>query len=52
LMKVVSGVPNPRPPWYFDIKQQGDALADIGTHLVDRVHTTLFPTAARLPARY
>ncbi|HXP03484.1 MAG TPA: putative oxidoreductase C-terminal domain-containing protein [Stellaceae bacterium] len=43
LMKVVSGVPNPRPPWYFDIKQQGDALADIGTHLVDRVHTTLFP---------
>ncbi|MBV8776472.1 MAG: oxidoreductase [Alphaproteobacteria bacterium] len=43
LMKIVSGVPNPRPPWYFDIRQQGDALADIGTHLVDRVHTTLFP---------
>jgi predicted dehydrogenase len=46
LMKVVSGVPNPRPPWYFDIKQQGDSLADIGTHLVDRVHTTLFPEQA------
>ena len=46
LMKIVSGVPNPRPPWYFDIKQQGDALADIGTHLVDRVHTTLFPGEA------
>ncbi|HEV2186156.1 MAG TPA: putative oxidoreductase C-terminal domain-containing protein [Stellaceae bacterium] len=46
LMKIVSGVPNMRPPWYFDIKQQGDALADIGTHLVDRVHTTLFPGAA------
>src|SRR5262249_51334388 len=46
LMKVVSGVPNPRPPWYFDIRQQGDALADIGTHLADRVHTTLFPDAA------
>ncbi len=46
LMKVVSGVPNMRPPWYFDIKQQGDALADIGTHLVDRVHTTLFSGAA------
>src|SRR5665213_1626679 len=42
LMKMVSGVPNPRPPWYFDIRQQGDALADIGTHLVDRVHATLF----------
>jgi predicted dehydrogenase len=46
LMKVVSGVPNPRPPWYFDVRQQGDALADIGTHLVDRVHGTLFPDAA------
>jgi len=45
-MKMVSGVPNPRPPWYFDIRQQGDALADIGTHLADRVHTTLFPSAA------
>jgi predicted dehydrogenase len=46
LMKMVSGVPNPRPPWYFDVRQQGDALADIGTHLVDRVHGTLFPDAA------
>lgn len=46
LMKVVSGVPNIRPPWYFDVRQQGDALADIGTHLVDRVHTTLFPGEA------
>jgi predicted dehydrogenase len=46
LMKIVAGVPNPRPPWYFDIAQQGDALADIGTHLVDRVHGTLFPDAA------
>ncbi len=46
LMKMVSGVPNQRPQWYFDIKQQGDALADIGTHLVDRVHTTMFPGEA------
>jgi predicted dehydrogenase len=46
LMKLVSGAPNPRPPWYFDIAQQGDALADIGTHLVDRVHGTLFPGKA------
>ncbi|MFZ2005924.1 MAG: putative oxidoreductase C-terminal domain-containing protein [Stellaceae bacterium] len=43
LMKMVAGLPNPRPPWYFDVRQQGDALADIGTHLVDRVHGTLFP---------
>lgn len=46
LMKIVSGVPNPRPPWYFDVRQQGDALADIGTHLVDRVHGTLFADVA------
>jgi hypothetical protein len=46
LMKVVAGVPNPRPPWYFDMRQQGDSLADIGTHLVDRVHGTLFPETA------
>ncbi len=46
LMKVVSGVPNLRPPWYFDVRQQGDALADIGTHLVDRVHGTLFAEQA------
>jgi len=37
LMKMVSGVPNPRPPWYFDIRQQGDALADIGTALERRI---------------
>ena len=46
LMKIVAGVPNPRPPWYFDVRQQGDSLADIGTHLVDRVHGTLFPETA------
>lgn len=51
LMKIVSGVPNPRPPWYFDVRQQGDALADIGTHLVDRAHGTLFPDAALDAAR-
>ena len=46
LMKLVSGRPNRRPPWYFDVTEQGDALADIGTHLVDRVHATLFPATA------
>jgi len=46
LMKQVAGVPNPRPAWYFDVTEQGDALADIGTHLVDRIHNTLFPEEA------
>jgi predicted dehydrogenase len=46
LLKTVAGVPNRRPPWYFDITEQGEALADTGTHLVDRVHETLFPGEA------
>ena len=45
-MKQVAGVPNLRPPWFFDITQQGESLADVGTHLVDRVHSTLFPDQA------
>jgi predicted dehydrogenase len=43
LLKLVAGIPNLRPPWYFDIEQQGEALADVGTHLVDLVQWTLFP---------
>ncbi|MDX2149841.1 MAG: putative oxidoreductase C-terminal domain-containing protein [Bryobacteraceae bacterium] len=35
-----------RPAWYFDIKQQGEALADVGTHVVDLAHWTLFPDQA------
>lgn len=43
LRKVVAGLPNPRPAWYFDVNEQGEGLADTGVHLVDRVHETLFP---------
>jgi hypothetical protein len=43
LRKVVAGLPNPRPAWYFDVTEQGEGLADTGVHLVDRVHETLFP---------
>ena len=46
LLKTVAGVPNPRPSWYFDITEQGEGLADTGTHLVDRVHETLFSAEA------
>jgi len=46
LLKTVAGVPNRRPPWYFDITEQGEALADTGTHLVDRVHEILLPGEA------
>src|SRR5207247_3630509 len=34
LLKMVAGVPNPRPAWYFDITEQGEGLADTGVHLV------------------
>jgi predicted dehydrogenase len=43
IMKTVAGVPNLRPPWFFDVKEQGEALADVGTHLVDLVQWTLYP---------
>lgn len=46
LMKSVAGVPNLRPPWFFDINEEGEALADVGTHLVDLAQWTLFPDQA------
>ena len=46
LMKTVAGVPNLRPAWFFDINQQGEGLADTGTHLVDLVQWMLFSEQA------
>src|SRR5262245_25796607 len=43
LLKLVAGVPNRRPAWFFDIQQQGEGLTDVGTHLVDLVPWILFP---------
>jgi predicted dehydrogenase len=45
LLKLVAGVPNRRPAWFFDIQQQGEGLTDIGTHLVDLVPWVLFPSS-------
>jgi len=42
LQKNVAGVPLRRPGWFFDISQQGEALSDVGTHLVDLVLWMLF----------
>ena len=42
-MKMVSGVPNKRPAWFFDIAQQGEGNADVATHLVDLVQWSVFP---------
>jgi predicted dehydrogenase len=43
LLKIVSGAPNIRPAWFFDVKQQGEGVADVGTHLVDLTQWMLFP---------
>jgi predicted dehydrogenase len=43
LMKVVSGAVNLRPAWFFDTAEQGEALGDVATHLVDLVPFLLFP---------
>jgi predicted dehydrogenase len=42
ILKLVAGAPNLRPGWFFDVRQQGEGLTDVGTHLVDLVVWTLF----------
>ena len=37
LEKTVNGAPVRRPPWFFDVRVQGDGIADIPTHMVDYV---------------
>ena len=51
ILKLVAGVPNLRPAWFFDVEEQGEALADVGTHLVDLAQWTLFPLAKLDPVR-
>ncbi len=41
--KLVSGAPIKRPAWFFDVRQQGEGLVDITTHLVDLVQWECFP---------
>jgi predicted dehydrogenase len=44
--KEVSGKPLLRPAWSFDVRQQGEAIPDVGTHLVDLVQWECFPDRA------
>jgi predicted dehydrogenase len=46
LEKSVNGAPLRRPPWFFDVRVQGDGVADIPTHLIDQVQRFL---AGRMP---
>ena len=43
LSKSVAGRPLQRPPWYFDVSQQGEGIVDVTTHLVDLVMWICFP---------
>lgn len=44
--KDVAGKPLIRPAWFFDVRQQGEAIPDVGTHLVDLVQWECFPGRA------
>ncbi|MCI0422925.1 MAG: oxidoreductase, partial [Acidobacteria bacterium] len=46
LSKTVAGKPLRRPPWYFDVAQQGEGIVDVTTHLVDLVMWICFPEQA------
>lgn len=48
--KLVNGVPLQRPPWFFDPRQQGEALVDVTTHLADLVQWECFPGEVIAPA--
>lgn len=41
--KTVAGTPLKRPAWFFDVKQEGEGIADVGTHQVDLVQWAAFP---------
>ena len=46
LLKLVAGAPMLRPVDFFDIHEQGEALSDVGTHLVDLAQWIAFPDQA------
>jgi predicted dehydrogenase len=41
--KSVSGKPLIRPSWYFDVRQEGEGIVDVTTHLVDLIQWECFP---------
>jgi len=41
--KIVSGKHLIRPPWFFDVQQQGEGIVDVNTHLVDLIQWEAFP---------
>ncbi len=47
--KIVAGAPLKRPAWFFDVRQQGEGIVDITTHLVDMIQWEAFPEQALNP---
>ncbi|PWU20142.1 MAG: oxidoreductase, partial [Verrucomicrobia bacterium] len=41
--KEVAGKTLTRPAWFYDVRQEGEAIPDVGTHLVDGVQWRCFP---------
>ncbi len=41
--KYVSGSILTRPPWFFDVEQEGEGIVDVTTHLVDLVQWQAYP---------
>ncbi|MEO9891226.1 putative oxidoreductase C-terminal domain-containing protein [Aurantibacter sp.] len=41
--KYVSGQALVRPPWFFDINEEGEGIVDVTTHLVDLVQWEAYP---------
>ncbi len=50
LLKKVDGRVLRRPPWYFDVRVQGDGLVDIQSHMVDQVQWLVDEGARMNPA--
>jgi len=48
--KIVSGSPLIRPAWFFDVKQQGEGIVDVTTHLVDLIQWECFPEQVLHPS--
>jgi predicted dehydrogenase len=48
--KEVAGKPLIRPAWFFDVRQQGEGLVDVTTHLVDLVQWEVFPNVTLSPS--
>ncbi len=44
--KFVAGNKIKRPPWFFDVEQEGDGIVDVTTHLVDLIQWACYPEVA------